>query len=113
MDRSRLFREAEKGNVIGDGREQMRLMSMFLSLLEDSLTAVLEAARNSDNSDESLERTRTALVGSERVVELIDVFRLQIPMSAYDPSVTNYSGARQALLAYEQHCEYGRSIRAR
>lgn len=33
---------------------------------------------------------------------------LHIPFSAYDPSATNYSGARQALLEYEQHCRFRR-----
>lgn len=59
---------------------------------------------------EFLENKTPSTEFREFVSTLIDVAlkSLQIPMSAYDPSVTNYSGARQALLAYEQSCEFRR-----
>lgn len=63
-----------------------------------------------DDDAEFLENKTPSTEFREFISTLIELVlkSLHIPFSAYDPSSTNYSGARAALLEYEQHCQFRR-----
>lgn len=63
-----------------------------------------------DDDAQFLENKTPSTEFREFIATLIELVlkSLHIPFSTYDPSATNYSGSRQAMLEYEQHCKFRR-----